>query len=339
MYRPSESIFIVAEIGGNFTTLEEGIRLVDAAIKAGVDAVKLQTYQADTIATRNCMFEMESTGKISQYDYFTKYQTSIEVQAGIFEYSRSHDILCFSTPSHETDVDLLMKMEVKLMKIGADDANNIPLIRYIARTGLPVILSTGMCTIDEVRKAVETIEAEHNDKIVILHTVSGYPTRPEHVNLDVIRTYKERFSRYTIGYSDHTLSPTACVAAVAMGADVLERHFTLDKSADGPDHMISSTPEEFKLIVDMSREIFQMRGKGEKNPVGPEILNRRNNRKSVVAISDIKKGEMFSGRNIGIRRPGYGLGPRFIDEFIGRCSNRDIERDELLQVKDIIKGL
>lgn len=336
MYRPSESIFVVAEIGGNFTTFEEGLRLIDAATKAGADAVKLQTYQADTIVTRNCMFEMENTGRISQYDYFAKYQTSIDIQRAIFEYSRSHDILCFSTPSHETDVDFLLKMEVKLMKIGADDANNIPLIRYIARTGLPVILSTGMCTIDEVDKAVDAIIAENNDKIVILHTVSGYPTRPEHVNLEVLRTYKKRFPQYTIGYSDHTLSPTACVAAAALGADVLERHFTLNKSADGPDHRISSTPEEFRLIADMSREISDMRGSGEKNPVGPEILNRRNNRKSVVAISDIRRGDIFSVLNIGIRRPGYGLEPRFIDEFIGRRSTREIKKDELLHTKDII---
>lgn len=335
MYRISEAVFVVAEIGGNFTTLEEGVRLIDAATKAGADAVKIQTYQADTIATRNCIFEMENTGRISQYDYFTKYQTSTEVQKDIFKYSRTRGVLCFSTPSHETDVDFLMSMEVKLMKIGADDANNIPLIRYIARTGLPVILSTGMCTIDEVDRAVNAIEMEHNDKIVILHTVSGYPTRPEDVNLEVLRTYKKRFSRYAIGYSDHALSPIACIAAAALGADVLERHFTLDKSADGPDHIISSTPEEFRLIVDMSREIFDMRGSGEKGPVGPEVLNRRNNRKSIVAISDIQRGDIFSVHNIGIRRPGYGLEPRFIDEFIGQRSSRDIKRDELLQMKDV----
>ncbi|HSA05550.1 MAG TPA: N-acetylneuraminate synthase family protein [Candidatus Gastranaerophilales bacterium] len=329
-----DKCYIIAEIGGNFTTYEEAIKLIDAAKYAGVDAIKLQTYKAETISSRNAFFDMENTGKISQYEYFKKYELSKELHKKIFDYADSKGLDWFSTPSHRTDVDMLNSLGVKVHKIGADDATNIPFLKYVAATKLTVLLSTGMCNLEEVKKAVNAILEQGNDKIVIFHTVSGYPTYPEYVNLNVINTFKKEFPEIPIGFSDHTLTPMACIAAATMGAQVLEKHFTLDKNAEGPDHMISATPDEMKYIVDSVREIEKMKGSSVKMPVGAEIQNRINNRKSIVAIKNIKKGEQFSLDNIDIKRPGNGIEPEYLTELTGKIALKDLKEDELITWSD-----
>ena len=326
--------YIVAEIGGNFTTYEQARNLIDAAKFAHVDAIKLQTYRAETISSKTAMYNMENTGVASQFDLFKKYEIDKELHKKVFDYAQAKNLDWFSTPSHPEDVEMLHSLGVSCYKTGADDATNLPFLKYIARKGLPIILSTGMSTLKEVEEAVNAIEEEGNNKIVILHTVSGYPTYPENVNLNNILTLKSRFSHYHIGYSDHTLTTTAVIAAATMGAIVIERHFTIDKNAEGPDHMLSSTPEEMKYIVDTIRTIETMKGSYIKMPFGPEVNNRKNNRKSIVAIRPIKKGETLTESNIYLKRPGTGIKPKFYEDIIGRIARHDIEEDKVLSRRD-----
>jgi N-acetylneuraminate synthase len=326
--------YIISEIGGNFTTYEQAMKLIDAAVYSGVDAVKLQTYRAETISSRIAMFDMENVGVISQFDFFKKYEIDKELHKKIFDYAEEKKLDWFSTPSHPEDVEMLNSLGVNCHKIGADDATNLPFLKYVAKTKLPIILSTGMCTLMEVEEAVNAIEEEGNNKIVILHTISGYPTHPEDINLNSILTLKARFPHYHVGFSDHSLSTTAVIAAATMGASVIERHFTLDKKAEGPDHILSSTPDEMKHIVDTIREIEVMKGSYVKMPFGPEVDNRKNNRKSIVAIKDIKKGENLTEGNIYIKRPGTGIAPKFFESIIGKTARSDIEEDKVLAWND-----
>ena len=331
----NNSIYIIAEIGGNFTTYAEGVKLIDAAKEAGVDCVKLQTYRADTLTTKTAVFDMENTGKIRQYDFFKKYELSKEIHREIFDYARKNRLDWFSTPAHQADVDMLDSLGVGAFKIGADDAVNIPLLKYIGKKGLPIFFSTGMCTLKEIKCSLAAILDTGNDKIVILHTVSGYPTYPEHVNLNAIKTLQLEFPEFPIGFSDHTFSPLASISAAAMGARVIERHFTLSKDAAGPDHALSSDPQEMRYLVESIRVIEKMLGSGIKEPIGPEIKNLINNRKSIVAIKGIKKNEVFNSDNLSIKRPGSGIQPKFFEEIIGRRAGRDIKEDTLISWDDI----
>ncbi len=327
--------FIIAEIGGNFTTFEQVKRLIDEAASCGVDAVKLQTFRADTIASKSAVFDMENTGVISQYDHFRKYEIDATFHKEIFDYARSNGVECFSTPSHETDVELLERLSVCAYKIGSDDAINIPLIKYIARKRKPVILATGMCTMDEVRASVSAILEEGNDKIVLLHAVTSYPTHPEYVNLLAMQSMMKEFPLFAIGYSDHTVGITACICAAAMGARVIEKHFTYDKHAEGPDHMLSAEPREMKEIVERIREFERMRGNGIKRPAESEKTTRVNNRKSITMVKDLKAGKVLTREHIDIKRPGYGIEPKYIQQIIGRTANKDLQPDDVLNWGDI----
>lgn len=326
--------YIIAEIGGNFTTYEQAVELVDAAKSIGVDCVKLQTYRAANLSTKNATFDMENTGKISQYEYFKKFEISEALHKRIFNYIKMKNLDCFSTPSHFDDVDMLESLGSPAYKIGADDAVNIPLLAYIAQKNKPIFLSTGMCTLDEIKESVSAILKTGNRKIAILHTVSAYPTYAKYVNLRAISTLKEAFPGFIVGFSDHTLTIIASMAAVSMGAQVIERHFTTNKHADGPDHMLSSTPGEMKELVDNIRTIELMMGTGAKKPFGPEIKNRINNRKSIVAIKKIEKGEKLTQENISLKRPGKGLPPELFRRILGKHAKRCIASDTFISKND-----
>jgi len=328
--------YVIAEIGGNFTTYEQAKDLIDAAAAANVDAVKLQTYKAKTIASKSAVFDMENTGNMSQMEYFKKYEINKDMHKKVFGYAQSKGLDWFSTPSHPDDVEMLLSLGVSCFKTGADDATNLPFLKYIAKTGLPIIFSTGMCTLLEVEEAVNAIEEEGNDKIVIMHAVSGYPTYPHEVNLNAILTLKSKFSYYNIGFSDHTLTTTASIAAATMGAAVIERHFTLDKNADGPDHMLSSTPDEMKCLVDTIRIIEAMKGSYVKMPYGSEIINRKNNRKSVVAVKPVKKGDVLSEENIYVKRSGTGIHPRYLEQLYSRTITCDRQEDDAIEWGDLM---
>jgi N-acetylneuraminate synthase len=327
--------YIIAEIGGNFTTFEEAKKLVDLAHHTGVDAIKLQTYRADTMVTKTAKFDLDNVGDMLQRDLFEKYQIDYELHKKVFDYIESKGLDWFSTPSHPSDVEMLEELNVPAHKLGADDATNLPLIRYAASKNKPLLLSSGYCTLDEVRQMVDAALEVGNDNIILFHTVSNYPTYAEQVNLRAMQTLKREFPYLKVGFSDHTIGSTACFAAACMGADVVEKHFTYDKEAEGPDHQLSANPQEMKEIVERIREFEVMRGSGAKRPVGKEITNRAKNRKSIVAIKPIKKGEILSSENIDIKRPGHGIEPKHLDELLGRCASVDIDDDKVLEWSDI----
>ena len=327
--------YIIAEIGGNFTTFQEAKVLVDLAYESGVDAVKLQTYKADTIVTKTAKFDLDNVGEMVQHELFEKYQIDFELHKKVFDYIDSKGLDWLSTPSHKTDVDMLDELGVVAHKIGADDATNLPLIKYVAQTDKPILLSSGMCTLKEVHDMIDSCLSVGNDKIILFHTVSNYPTYPEQVNLLAMQTLKREFPFLTVGFSDHTIGSTACFAAACMGAQVVEKHFTHDKNADGPDHQLSANPVEMKEIVDKIREFEVMKGTAAKRPIGKEIVNRSKNRKSIVTIKTIKKGEKFTLENIDVKRPGYGLTPKYFDITIGKMATRDIKEDEVIAMSDI----
>jgi len=327
--------YIIAEIGGNFTTFEQARRLIDAARACGVDAVKLQTYRADTVASKKAMFDMENTGRISQHALFRQYEVDEGLHAEVFAYAGECGLDWFSSPSHESDVDMLERFNVGAHKIGSDDAVNIPFLRYVARLGKPVILSTGMCTLDEVRESVDVILGEGNDRLVLLHAVTSYPTHPENVNLGAMLTMMDAFPRLDVGYSDHTLTPVACLAAAAMGARVLEKHFTYDKNAAGPDHRLSADPEEMTWLVEAVRGVEIMRGSGVKRPADSEKITRINNRKSIVLGRNVKAGQRLVEGDLAIKRPGYGIGPKYIEQILGRSLVVDMDADTVLNWKDL----
>ena len=331
----TDRCYIIAEIGGNFTTFEQAVKLVDAAAECGVDAVKLQTYRAETVASKQAMFDMENTGKVSQFELFKKYEINRELHQEVFAYAEEKGLDWFSSPSHESDVDMLETLGVGVHKIGSDDAVNLPFLRYVARLGKPIILSTGMCTLEEVKESVSAILAEGNNKLILLHAITSYPTHAPNVNLRAMQTLMEAFPQLDIGYSDHTLSPVACLAAAAMGARVLERHFTYDKKTDGPDHMLSADPAEMKWLVDVVREFEVMRGDGIKRPADSEKNTRINNRKSVVLKMSVEAGETLGREHLAIKRPGYGVPPKDFERVIGRRVVHAMDVDTVISWEDL----
>lgn len=331
----SGQAYVIAEIGGNFTTAEEARRLVDGAVEAGVDAVKLQTYRAETLSSRKAMFDMENTGVTSQFELFRKYEIGEALHREVFQYAGSRGLDWFSTPSHESDVDMLERLGMGVYKIGSDDAVNLPFLRHVARTGKPMILSTGMCTLDEVRESVAAILGARPVKLILLHAITSYPTHPENVNLAAMQTLMREFPQLEVGYSDHTLDNTACLCAVAMGARVIEKHFTWDRKAAGPDHMLSADPAEMAALVRSIRAFEVMRGDGVKRPAASEAVTRRNNRKSVVLQRPVRAGAALAAGDLAIKRPGHGIAPKHLDELVGRVVRRDLEADEVLAWEDL----
>lgn len=334
MFREKKRVYIVAEIGGNFTDYDTATLLIDQAKESGADAVKLQTYKANTVASKQAMFDMENTGIIRQTEYFKKFELDMEMHEKVYAYARKMGLDIFSTPSHMSDVDMLEKLGTNVYKIGADDVTNIPFLKGVARLGKTIMLSTGMSTLEEVREAVNAILEESNEDIVIMHVVSLYPTAPQYVNLEAIRTLQREFPQFTVGYSDHTLGIDSCIFAAVMGARVIEKHFTYDKQAEGPDHMLSATMDEMKTLVEKIRLYEEMRGHGVKMPMGDELKNRKNNRKSIVCVHGIKRGEVLTEDNVDIKRPGFGIPPKYKAVLIGKRAVRDIEDDTVIRWAD-----
>jgi len=327
-------IYIIAEIGGNFHDFQTAKKLIDLAQKAGVDAIKLQHYQADTLSSKKAMFEMENTGITSQYELFKKYELSSELSNEIFSYCRQKEITSFSTPSHPKDVDLLERFDLPAYKIGSDDATNIPFLKYLAQIGKPILLSTGMCTISEVQKSVDAILEEGNDKVILFHCVTNYPAPVESVNLKAMNTMQEYFS-FPVGYSDHTIGIDTCYAAAVLGAKILEFHFTYDKKAEGPDHMLSKDYAETVDLVKKIKILKHMLGDGIKRPASTEMNTKRNNRKSIVVVRNISAGEKFSTQNIAIKRPGYGISCEHYYNVLGKTASHDISVEDVLTWKDL----
>ena len=320
-------IYIIAEIGGNFIDFDSAKMLIDLAVDTGVDAVKLQTYTADTIASKKAVYDMPNVGNANQHELFKKFEIDIELHKDIWDYCNENNIFIFSTPSHMEDVELLERVGCEVYKIGSDDAYNIPFLKEVAKVGKPIILSTGMCTMNEVRESVSAILGTGNSSLILLHCVTNYPADAKDINLNCIKAMKREFG-LPIGYSDHTLGIACSTAAASLGANVLEKHFTYDKKADGPDHMLSANPEEMRQLVDSVRTIEEAMGDGIKRPSLGEKTTRLNNRKSIISTIDILKGTIIKENMVSIKRPGTGVSPKYINEIIGRTAKVDILAEE-----------
>ncbi len=331
----SNQCYIIAEIGGNFTTLEEAKLLIDEASKCNVNAVKLQTYKADTITSKKAIFDMENTGVVSQHSLFKKFEIDEKLHFDVFKYAETKGLDWFSTPSHESDVELLEQCNVGAYKIGSDDAINLPFLEYVAKKGKPIILSTGMCTLEEVKESVGVIISEGIEKLIILHAITSYPTHEQHVNLRAIQTLMKEFPQLDIGYSDHTLTPVASLCAVAMGARVIEKHFTYDKQANGPDHILSADPREMQWLVESIRSFEKMRGNGIKKPAQSEKTTRKNNRKSIIITEGLKAGSKINRNDLSIKRPGTGIQPKFFNQVLGRTIKNNLNKDDVLTWDDL----
>jgi len=326
-----EPVFIIAEIGYNFNTLDEALRSIDAAIDCGADAVKFQTFRADTVTAKGIDFPEEAGGS-SQYEEFKQYELSDEWHKELFKYAGEKGIIAFSTPAHQSDVEILEKLEVPAYKIGADDCTNLPFLEFVAKIDKPMIISTGMANLAEVVEAVEIVRGTGNDQIVLLHTVSNYPIKDiSEVNLKAIQTLKLAFNKEVlIGYSDHTTSLTIPVASVVLGACVYERHFTIDKNLKAPDAFLSADPAEMKKIVISIREVEKALGAGHKRPANSEKNMRLYTRKSIIAKTAINKGVKITADKVIIKRPASGIEPKHLNLVIGREARANIKEDEAI---------
>jgi len=327
---PGNPVYIIAELSANHNQdFREAEKLIHAAKAAGADAVKIQTYTPDTL-TLNCTNEYFRIGKGTQWEGKNLYQlygeayTPWDWQPDLKRIANSVGLDLFSTPFDPTSVDFLGKMDLPAYKIASFEIVDIPLIRLIARTGKPIIMSTGMATREEITEAVAAIRQEGNNRIALLKCTSTYPALPEDMNLKTIPDMAERF-RVPVGISDHTLGTTIPVAAVALGACIVEKHFTLSRKNPGPDSSFSLEPHEFQAMVEAIRGVEKALGTVSYDVTEHEKASRVF-RRSLFAVEDIAEGELFTERNVRSIRPGYGLPPKSLPEVIGKKARVTISR-------------
>lgn len=329
-----EPCFIIAEAGVNHNgDISLARKLIDVASKAGADAVKFQTFRVEELVTagsEKAQYQKETTGTDeSQFEMLEKLELGQEKFKQLFAYAREKGILFLSSSFDSGSVDLLGDLGVSAFKIPSGEITNTPLLKYIARKRRPAILSTGMSTLGEVEEAVTVLREEGLGEIVLLHCVSSYPTRIEDTNLRVMTTMRYIFN-LPVGLSDHTVGISVPIAAVALGACVIEKHFTLDKKLPGPDHRASLEPEELKEMVAAIRDIEGALGDGIKRPTKEEEENKKVARRSLVARVDIPEGEIITREMLDIKRPGTGLEPRLIDIVIGQRAKAKIKSGEVI---------
>lgn len=323
--------FIIAEMSGNHNqSLDKALGIVEAAAKAGAQAIKLQTYTADTMTlniSEGAFFIKDKqspwTGK-SLYDLYSLAYTPWEWHAPIMERARELGLICFSTPFDKSAVDFLESLEVPAYKVASFEIVDLPLIRYIAEQGKPIILSTGMATLAEIDDAVRTIREAGNDQIALLKCTSAYPAPPEEMNLKTIPHLAGAFG-VPVGLSDHTLGIATSVAAVALGACVIEKHFTLSRADPGPDSAFSLEPHEFRAMVDAVRETEKALGTVSYD-VSEREMGSRAFRRSLFVAMDVEAGEKFTEENVRSIRPGYGLPPKYLSMVLGRKATENIRR-------------
>jgi N,N'-diacetyllegionaminate synthase len=328
-------VFIIAEAGVNHNgDIHLAKQLVDVAAEAGADAVKFQTFITEEIVTRHAEkadYQKQNTGskQESQFEMLKKLELSFENFRELKTYCDEKGIMFLSTPFDQKSIDFLDELGVPAFKISSGEINNYPLLNYVAAKRKPIILSTGMSTLAEVERAVELLFRTHHSKLALLHCTSDYPAKVEDVNLRAMKTICQTF-HLPVGLSDHTQGIEISLAAVAMGASIIEKHFTTDKSLAGPDHKASLRPLELKELVKAIRNIEKALGSGEKIPVVSEMNTRLIARKSIVAARSIKKGETLSEHNLTVKRPGNGISPMRWSELIGKNAVRDFVKDELI---------
>ncbi len=329
------AVFIIAEAGVNHNgNINLAKKLIDVAVDAKVNAVKFQTFSADLSISKNTQKalyqKLETNEDETQYDMVKKLELSYDEFRELKKYCDQKNIIFLSTPDEIESADMLYELQ-DIFKIGSAEINNLPLLRHIGRFQKKVILSTGMSTMSEINDAINILISAGTLKtnITVLHTHTEYPTMLEDVHLNAMLTIKDKFN-IDIGYSDHTLGIEIPIAAVAMGAKVIEKHFTLDKSMDGPDHRASLDPKELSQMVQSIRNIEKALGGDLKVPSQREIQNINVCRKSIVAKKNINKGEILSVDNITIKKPGIGISPMKWDVIIGSIATKDYSEDDLI---------
>lgn len=332
-----DRVFIIAEAGVNHNgDVSVAEKLIDAAVKSGADAVKFQTFRAEELCSQDsplAEYQKENCPvSKTQYQMLKDLQLNEKMHIHLMNYAKMRHIKFMSSPFDITSIDLLDRLGMDIFKIPSGEITNLPYLERIGSLGRQVILSTGMADMDEIRFAVEVINKAGTDRdnIALLHCCTDYPASMEDVNLKAIRTMAGQFECMKIGYSDHTEGIEAAVAAVAMGAVIIEKHFTLDRNMSGPDHRASLVPGELKGMVCAIRNIEKAMGTGIKQPSAPEIKNRAIVRKSIVALKNIKKGEKFSQSNITTKRPGTGISPVEWYNVLGKKAVKNFKADELI---------
>ncbi len=334
MVGPGWPCFIIAEAGVNHNgSLDLARRLVDAAKAAGADAVKFQTFQTAHLVTRTAPkaeYQLQATGgQESQYEMLSRLQLSPADHRCLLACCQEAGIVFLSTPFDEPSADLLDELGVPALKIGSGEVTNLPFLTYLGRKGKPLLLSTGMSYLAEVDEAVRAIRSAGCDQLVLLHCVSDYPAEPADVNLRAMRTMARAFD-LPVGYSDHTLGDEVALAAVALGACVIEKHFTLDRGLPGPDHRASLEPAELTSLVRSIRLVEQSMGDGIKRPAASEESARTVGRRSVVAARAISAGTVLTRDMLAAKRPASGMPPAWIDLLVGRTAAVDIPADALI---------
>jgi len=331
-------VFIIAEAGVNHNgSLVLAKRLIDAAKNAGADAVKFQTFRAKELAVpeaATASYQRKHSKTVSQYAMLKKLELADKEFAALSAYAKRKGILFLSTPFDDQSADYLHKLGIKLFKISSGDLNNLPFLSRIAKFGKPIILSTGMSNLPEIKEAVKTIFGAGNKKLTLLHCTSSYPARLEEVNLKAIGLLKRSFG-LPVGYSDHTKGLEVAVAATALGAVVIEKHFTLDSTMKGPDHCMSLEPDELKEMARMIRNVETALGIEAKRLQASEREIRLVARKSIVAACDIPKGAKIVVDMLTIKRPGTGISPNQLNKLIGKRARTDMKKDELLNWENL----
>ena len=330
------SVFIIAEAGVNHNGhLELAKKLVDAARDAGADCVKFQTFVSRNIVSKNAVkadYQKQQTEpEESQQDMLKKLELSFDEFVELNEYCRRKEIDFMSTAFDFDSIDFLHSLEMGTWKIPSGDITNLPYLIKIAKLNKPVILSTGMSTMEDIRSAIKALKENGVTDLTVLHCTTEYPTPFEDVNLRAMNAIKEEFG-VKVGYSDHSRGIEVPIAAVALGAIVIEKHFTLDRNMTGPDHKASLEPNELKAMVDSIRHIELALGNGIKQPAESEKKNMAVARKSIIASKDIKAGEIFTDNNLAVKRPGDGISPMRWFDVLGKTASRDFQEDELIEL-------
>lgn len=333
-----KKVFIIAEAGVNHNgSVEIAKKLIDKAKDANVDAIKFQTFKSENVVSKNAekaeYQKKNDKNSESQLEMIKKLELSFHDFEELKNYCKQKNILFLSTAFDNESIDFLNSLELPLFKIPSGEITNYPYLKKIAQIGKQVIMSTGMSTIEEIEQAVNVLETNGLERLQIslLHCNTEYPTPFEDVNLRAMQTLKEFFN-VKIGYSDHTDGIEVSVAAVAMGAKIIEKHFTLNKNMEGPDHKASLEPDELKKMVESIRNIELALGNSKKQPSNSEIKNINIARKSIVAFRSIKKGENFTENNITTKRPGNGLSPMKWETILGKPAIRDFKTDEMIEI-------
>lgn len=330
---------IIAEAGVNHNgSLEIAKKMVDAAKKAGADYIKFQTFHAHSLVIPQCEaaeYQKENAGETSQAEMLKKLELKFEDFRELKDYCDKKEIGFLSTPFDEDSIDFIASLKPDFMKVPSGELTDLPFLRKMAATHIPMIISTGMATPEEIAKALKPFQKEGyaNEDIILLHCTTQYPTPMEDVNLLAMKTVSETFG-HPSGYSDHTMGIEIPIAAATLGASVIEKHFTLDRNMEGPDHKASLEPDELAAMVKSIHNVLEALGNGIKEVKDSERPNIEAARRSIVAKRDIKEGDVITEEDICTKRPAKGMSPMLWDKVVGSKAIRDFKKDELIEIEE-----